>query len=135
MPVQPYLFFNGRCEEAVNFYAKALGTTIDMMARFKESPEPHSPGMVPAGWEDKIMHASFKVSGTLVMASDGLPTQGDTFKGFALSISCPASESDKYFNALVEGGTVQMPLTKTFWSPRFGMLTDKFGVMWMISAE
>ncbi len=132
--VQPYLFFNGRCDEAVEFYKKALGAEVLMTMRYKESPEPPPPGMVPPGFENKIMHTSFRVGQTVVMASDGCSTDGAKFEGFSLSIavSTPA-EVDQLFNALAEGGKIGMPLAKTFWSPRFGMVTDKFGVGWMIS--
>jgi PhnB protein len=132
--VQPYLFFNGRCEEAIEFYKNAIGAEVQMLMRFKESPEPPPPGMVPPGFENKIMHASFRVGQTLVMASDGCDAGGPKFEGFSLSlaVSTPA-EVDQIFNALAQGGKVGMPLTKTFWSPRFGMVTDKFGVGWMVT--
>jgi PhnB protein len=132
--VQPYLFFNGRCEEAVAFYKKALGAEVMMSMRYKESPEAPPPGMVPPGFENKIMHTSFRVGQTVVMASDGCTADGPKFEGFSLSVavSTPA-EVDQIFNALAEGGKVTMPATKTFWSPRFGMVTDKFGVGWMIT--
>ncbi|HWC59529.1 MAG TPA: VOC family protein [Verrucomicrobiae bacterium] len=132
--VQPYLFFNGRCEEAVEFYKKALGAEVMMTMRYKESPEPPPPGMVPPGFENKIMHTSFRVGQTVVMASDGCSLDGAKFEGFSLSlaVSTPA-EVDRFFNALAEGGKVGMPLAKTFWSPRFGMVTDKFGVGWMVT--
>jgi PhnB protein len=134
MRVQSYLFFDGRCEEAVEFYRKALGAKVEMLMRFKEAPDPPPPGMVPAGFENKVMHASFRIGDTVVMASDGC-TEGETnFKGFSLSIALDkAADADRYFNALADGGQVQMPLGKTFWSPRFGMVTDRFGVGWMIN--
>ena len=132
--IQPYLFFNGRCEEAVKFYGAALGAEVEMMMRFKESPEPPKPGMVPPGFEDKIMHTSFRVGQTTVMASDGCSTEKARFEGFSLSISVPSeAEADRVFAALANGGQVRMPLTKTFWSPRFGMVEDRFGVAWMVS--
>jgi PhnB protein len=134
MQVQSYLFFDGRCEEAVEFYKKALGAEVEMLMRFKEAPDPPPPGMVPPGFENKVMHASFRIGDTVVMASDGC-TEGETnFKGFSLSIALDkAADADRYFNALADGGQVQMPLGKTFWSPRFGMVTDRFGVGWMIN--
>lgn len=133
--VQPYVFFNGNCEQAVEFYRKALGAEVEMMIRFKESPEPPSPGMVPPGWENKIMHASFRIGDSVIMASDGCEGESG-FKGFSLSISVATEpEADRAFNALTEGGKVTMPLSKTFWSPRFGMLTDRFGMGWMINVE
>jgi PhnB protein len=132
--LQPYLFFNGRCEEAVDFYRKALGAEPQMMMRFKESPQPHQPGMVPPGFENKIMHTSFTVGGTTVMASDGCSAEKAKFVGFSLAISVPTeSEADRVFAALSDGGQVRMPLAKTFWSPRFGMVEDRFGIGWMVS--
>jgi PhnB protein len=134
MQVQSYLFFDGRCEEAVEFYKKALGAKVEMLMRYRESPEPPPPGMVPPGFDNKVMHTSFRVGDTVVMASDGCTEREASFRGFSLSLAVEkAAEADRYFNALAEGGTVQMPLAKTFWSPRFGMLTDRFGVGWMIN--
>ena len=132
--IQPYLFFNGRCEEAVAFYSKALGAQVEMMMRYKESPEPHPPGMVPPGFENKIMHTSFRVGQTTVMASDGCSAYKASFEGFFLSLSVPSeSDADRVFAALADGGQVRMPLAKTFWSPRFGMVADRFGIGWMVS--
>jgi PhnB protein len=134
MQVQPYLFFNGRCEEAVEFYKKALGAEVMMLMRFKDSPEPPQPGMVPPGSENKIMHTSLRIADTTVMASDGRCEGGSSFQGFSLSLTVAnEAEARRTFAALSEGGQVQMPLTKTFWSPCFGMLSDRFGVGWMIS--
>ena len=131
--IQPYLMFGGRCEEALEFYRSALGAEVDMLLRFSESPDPTPPGMLPPGFENKVMHASFRVAGNVIMASDGCEV-GTQFKGFSLSISVATeAEADRYFAALSDGGQVQMPLTKTFWSPRFGMLTDRFGIAWMIN--
>jgi PhnB protein len=132
--VQAYLFFNGTCEQAVEFYRKAIGAEVEMMMRFKDSPEPPPPGMVPPGYENKVMHASFRVGETMVMASDGCGEEASGFKGFSLSLSVSTeADADRVFNALADGGQVQMPLSKTFWSPRFGMLTDRFGLGWMIN--
>ncbi|UJP02033.1 MAG: VOC family protein [Nitrosomonas sp.] len=131
--IQPYLMFGGRCEEALEFYRSALGAQVDMLLRFSESPDPTPPGMLPPGFENKVMHASFRIAGNVIMASDGCEV-GAQFKGFSLSISVATeTEADRYFAALSDGGQVQMPLTKTFWSPRFGMLTDRFGIAWMIN--
>jgi len=132
--IEPYLFYNGRCEEALDFYKKALGAEVQMVMRYKESPEPPPPGMVPPGFENKIMHASFRVGKTTVMASDGCSADKPQFEGFSLSVSVATeAEADRVFNALASGGQVKMPLGKTFWSPRFGMLEDKFGIGWMVS--
>jgi len=134
MKVEAYLFFNGRCEEAVEFYKKALGAEVTMLMRFKDSPEPQQPGMVPPGSENKIMHVSFRIGDSTVMASDGHCTGQTNFQGFSLSVTVPNdAEAERKFAALAEGGQVQMPLTKTFWSPRFGIVADRFGVGWMIS--
>ena len=111
----------------------ALGAQVDMLMRFSESPDPTPPGMLPPGFENKVMHASFRIAGNVLMASDGCEV-GAQFKGFSLSIAVATeAEAGRYFAALSDGGQVQMPLTKTFWSPRFGMLTDRFGVSWMVN--
>lgn len=131
--IQPYLYFNGCCEEALAFYQKALGATVDMLLRFRESPEPPPPGMVPPGWENKVMHTTFRIGDNILMASDGCcePTR---FSGFSLSLSvADSAAAEQAFQALAEGGEVTMPLAKTFWSPCFGMVTDRFGLSWMIS--
>jgi PhnB protein len=130
--VQPYLFFGGRCEEALEFYRKAIGAQVDMVMKFKESPEPTPPGMLQPGFENKVMHASFRVGASTLMASDGCG-EASKFDGFSLSLSVPTeAEANRAFAALSAGGEVKMPLTKTFWSPRFGMLTDRFGIGWMV---
>ena len=132
--VQPYLFFDGRCEEALEFYRTALGAQVDMLMRYKDSPETLPPGMVPPGYENKVMHATFRIDGNTLMAADGCQAS-QSFGGFSLSLAVPtAAEANRAFAALADGGQVQMPLTKTFWSPCFGMLTDRFGLGWMISA-
>jgi PhnB protein len=135
MQVEPYLFFDGRCEEAIEFYKAKLGAEVTMLARFKDAPAPQ-PGMVPPGGEDKVMHARFRLGDTAVLASDGRCEGNPIFKGFSLSLNA-ASEDDaeKMFAALSDGGQVQMPLTKTFFSPRFGMVADRFGVSWMVYVE
>jgi PhnB protein len=133
MQVQSYLFFDGRCEEALDFYKSALGIKVDMLMRFKDNPEPIKPGMCPPGAEDKVMHAAFRIGDSLVMASDGMAKGNPEFKGFSLSVDAATeAEADKLFAALGQGGQVQMPLGKTFFSPRFGMVADKFGVSWMV---
>jgi PhnB protein len=132
--IQPYLFFNGRCEEALDFYRKALGAEVQMLMRYKESPQPPPPGRLPAGFENKVMHTSFRVGETIVMASDGCSTDGAKFEGFSLALTVAnEAEADRIFAALSQGGQVQMPLAKTFWSPKFGMVQDRFGIGWMVS--
>jgi len=131
--VQPYLFFGGRCDEALAFYGTALGAKVDFLMRYQESPEPMPPDRLPAGFENKVMHATFHIGTTTLMASDGCE-EGMRFEGFTLSLALPAeAEVNRAFAALAEGGKVGMPLTKTFWSPRFGMVTDRFGVGWMVT--
>jgi PhnB protein len=136
MNVQPYLFFEGRAEEALAFYCEALGTRPTMVMRHEDSPEPPPPGMLPPGAEKKIMHASFRVGDTEVMLSDGYCSGTPSFAGFSLSVTA-ADEADarRKFDAMAAGGEVTMPLGKTFWSPCFGMLKDRFGVGWMITVE
>lgn len=131
--IQPYLFFNGRCQEALDFYTKVLGAKVEMLMRFNENPEPAPPGRVPAGFENKIMHASFRVGNTVLFASDGCSTEPANFQGFSLSVSVPnEGEARRVFAGLSEGGKVTMPLAKTFYSPCFGMLEDRFGIGWMV---
>ena len=133
MQVQPYLFFDGRCEEAVEFYRRALGAEVTMLMRFKDSPEPHEPGMLPPGAGDKVMHASLRIGETTVLASDGRCEGRPSFQGFSLSLTVPDEpEAERLFGALADGGQVQMPLTKTFFASRFGMVADRFGVSWMV---
>ncbi len=135
MEIQPYLFFYGRCEEAIEFYRKALGAEVTMLIRYKESPDPVPPGMIAPGFENKIMHSSLRIGGAMVMASDGMGQAPLDFKGFSLSLSVETqAQADRFFDALATGGRVDMPLGKTFFSPRFGMVTDRFGVQWMVMA-
>ena len=135
MLIQPYLFFDGRCEEAIEFYRTALGAEVTMLLRFKDSPEPAQCPLPPGG-EEKVMHSSFRIGETTVMASDGRCQGQPSFQGFSLSLTVPdISEADRLFAALAEGGQVQMPLGETFFSPRFGMVADRFGVSWMIIVE
>jgi PhnB protein len=136
MLVQPYLSFGGRCQEAVEFYSDVLGAEVQMLIRFKESPEPPPPGMIPDDWGDKVMHACLKIGDTLVMASDGCAGKEASFSGFSLSLSVAnEAEADRTFAALSDRGQVTMPLGKTFFSPRFGMLVDRFGVSWTVVAQ
>jgi PhnB protein len=133
MPVQPYLFFDGRCEEAIDFYKNRLGAEQSMLLRWKDSPDPN---MAMAGNEDKIMHARVRIGDTEIFASDGRCTGQPNFQGFALSLTVPdEAEAKQRFDALSDGGQVQMPLSKTFFSPSFGMVADKFGVSWMVYVE
>jgi PhnB protein len=128
--IQPYLFFEGRAEEALEFYKKVLGATDVMMMRYKDSPEKAG---IPPGAEDKIMHMNFRIGDSTIMGSDGYCKGQPKFQGFSLSLTVKSeAEAEKTFTALGEGGSVQQPLIKTFFSPRFGMLTDKFGVGWML---
>jgi PhnB protein len=132
MNVQPYLFFDGRCEEALDFYKRSLGAEVTMLMRFKESPEPPPQPTAP-GHENKVMHAEFRVGDTTLMASDGHSAGAPRFEGFALSITAPDDASARrLFDALGDGGRVQMPLAKTFFASSFGMLADRFGVNWMV---
>jgi PhnB protein len=136
MQVQPYLFFEGRAEEAIEYYRKALGAEVQTLLRFKDSPEPHPPGMVPPGAENKVMHANFRIGDTQVMASDGRCGGKANFQGFALTLDArDGAEAERLFKALADGGQVQMPLAKTFFASHFGMVTDRFGVTWMVIVE
>jgi PhnB protein len=133
MQIQPYLNFDGRCEEAINFYKKALGAELTMLMRYSETPDAPPPGMVPPGSENKVCHAAFRIGESTVMASDGGCRGTPGFQGITLNLSVAnEAEADRAFTALTEGGKVEMPLMKTFFSPRFGMVQDRFGVSWMI---
>ena len=130
--IQPYLFFDGQCEEAIEFYKGAVGAEVNMVMRYKESPEPPPPGCGPVD-PNKIMHANFRIGETDIMASDGRATGKPKFEGFALSFTAPTpAAAEKAFNALAKGGKVEQPLGKTFFSERFGMVVDRFGVFWMV---
>jgi len=130
MNVQPYLFFDGRCDEALDFYQKAVGAKVGMLMRFKDAPDQ---SMVAPGSQDKVMHAQMQIGSTTVLASDGRCRGKPNFQGFSLAVSADTdAEAEKIFNALADRGRVTMPMAKTFFSPRFGMLTDKFGVGWMV---
>jgi PhnB protein len=130
MQVQPYLFFEGRCEEAVELYRKALGAEVTMLMRRRDSPDPQ---MCSPGTEEKVMHMSFRIGDTTLLASDGRCTGQPNFQGFSLSLTvADDSAAERLFASLADGGQVQMPLTKTFFSTCFGMVADRFGVPWMI---
>ena len=133
MAIEPYLNFDGRCDEAIEFYKKALGAEVLMLMRFGDSPEPPPADKMAPGTEDKVMHACMSIGGTNVMASDGYCQGKGGFSGITLSLSVKdEAAADKAFNALADGGQVHMPMGRTFFSPRFGMVADKFGVPWMI---
>ncbi|HZX86044.1 MAG TPA: VOC family protein [Reyranella sp.] len=131
--VQPYLFFDGKCEEALEFYKGAIGAKVEMLMRFKESPDP---GQMPPDSADKVMHAAFRVGDTQVLASDGHCAGKPSFQGFGLTLNAKDdTEAEKLFAAVGKGGQVLQPLTKTFFASKFGMVTDRFGIMWMVIAE
>jgi PhnB protein len=131
MQIQPYLFFDGRCDEAIEFYQRAVGAKVGMRLTFKDAPEDAACG--PDVDPNKVMHAQFQIGETTVLASDGRCTGKPNFQGFGLSLTVrDAAEAEQRFNALADGGQIQMPLAKTFFSSSFGMLADRFGVMWMV---
>jgi len=134
MDIQPYLFFDGRCEEAIEFYKQALGAKVEMLMRFKDSPEPpQDPHMNKPGTENKVMHAALKIGGATVLASDGRAEGKPEFKGFAISLTVPdEAAAERTFGALRNGGQAIVPLGKTFFSPAFAMVADRFGVTWMV---
>lgn len=130
MKIEPYLFFEGRCDEAIEFYKQALGAEVKMLMRFKEMP---GPGTIAPGLKEKVMHANLQIGDNTVLLSDGHAEGQPNFHGFALTIEVTAeAEAKRLFAALTDGGKVVMPLSQTFYSPSFGMLTDRFGLMWMI---
>lgn len=134
MTVQPYLFFEGRCEEALAFYRDALGAEVDGLMRYRDAPDPPPPGMLPPGTEDRVMHASFSVAGAALMASDGMCSGRPRFEGFSVVLQWPDLEAARRrFDALADGGEVRMPFGPTFWSRGFGVVADRFGVPWMIT--
>lgn len=134
MSVKPYLYFNGRCEEALEFYRQKLGAEVVFQMRFGESPM-QEPGMIPPGSENKVMHATFRIGASELMASDGHCGGAPKFEGISLAIEGKdAADAERIFAALSDGGQVQMPMVETFFAPRFGMVADKFGVSWMVTA-
>lgn len=133
MQIQPYLFFDGRCEEALEFYRRALGAEVTMLLRFRDHPGPEEHATVPPDAGDKVMHASLRIGEATVLASDGRCRGQPSFQGFALSLTAPdEATAERLFAALAEGGEVEMPLARTFFSPLFGMVADRFGVSWMV---
>jgi PhnB protein len=134
MYIQPYLFFDGRCQEALDFYRGALGAEVGTLVRFKDSPEPPDPAKVPPGSADNIMHAEIRIGDSVVMASDGFGKGKPVFQGFSLSLAVKSdAEADRCFSALAKDGKITQPLVKTFFASSFGMVTDKFGVPWMVA--
>jgi len=134
MHIQPYLYFRGRCEEAIEFYKRAVGAQVQMLVRMKEAPDPSHEGRLPPNWGDKVMHAAVTIGESTLLMSDGGTAGPSEFKGFDLSLNVPDdAAADRAFTALAAGGRIDMPLAQTFWSPRFGTLTDKFGVAWKIN--
>jgi PhnB protein len=135
MHLHPYLFFEGRCEEAIEFYKKAVGAKVTMLLRHKDAPEAHNPRLAP-GNENKIMHASLLIGDSRVSMSDGLSQGRPNFQGFYLSIDVSSDAEAKHiFDALADGGSVTTPLGKTFFSPQFGMVKDRFGMPWMVIVQ
>ena len=133
MVVQPYLNFDGRCEEAVEFYKSAVNAEVLMMMRHNQSPEPPPPGMVPPGSENKIMHEALKIGNSMVMGSDGACSGNPVFKGITLSLTADNdADAKRFFDGLSQGGKVHQPLMKTFFASQFGILADRFGVHWMV---
>ena len=135
MQIQPYLFFEGRAGEAIEFYKQALGAEVIMLMRYKDSPAPPPPGTMPPGSEDKIMHAALNVGGATLLMSDGHCSGKPDFHGVSLSLDVDKARVERVFNALAEGGQVRMPLAKAFFAAHFGMLADRFGVPWMVIAQ
>lgn len=136
MKVEPYLSFEGKCEEALEFYKSAVGAQVETVLRYQDAPDQPPEGMVPRGSENKIMHCAFMVGDSRIMATDGGCSGGGKFEGISLALSSKTTaETEKYFNALAEGGQPQMPLGPTFFSPSFGMVIDRFGVYWLVVTE
>jgi PhnB protein len=136
MYLQSYLFYDGRCQEALDFYTSAIGAKVESLMRFRDSPEPPDPKSMPHGSGDNVMHASFRVGDSVVLASDGFGRGKPVFQGFGLALTVASdAEAERMYAALASGGSVQQPLTRTFFASSFGMVTDKFGVMWMVITE
>jgi PhnB protein len=133
MLVQPYLFFDGRCEEALEFYRRALGAEVEMLMRYKEAPEPPPPNTVHPGMDERVMHARVRMGDSIVMAADDCTGRTKRFEGVQLTLTAAdTAQAERWFNALADGGQVTMPLGKTFFAPSFGMLSDRFGMAWMV---
>ncbi|MBK5957368.1 hypothetical protein CCR97_03985 [Rhodoplanes elegans] len=133
MKVQPYLFFDGRCDEAIAYYKAVLGAESTFLMRFEDAPDQPPPGVLPADWSDKVMHSELRIGDTVVMLSDGRCAGQPDFQGISLSLTADGDDhADRLFASLADGGTVQMPIGKTFFASRFGMVADRFGVTWLI---
>lgn len=134
--IQPYLFFGGLCEKALVYYTRAIGAEVKALMRYKDNPEPdEEKKKIPKGYEDKVMHACIRVGNAYIMASDGCG-EATEHKGYSIYLACDSTaEAEEKFNALAEKGKVDMPLEKTFWSPSFGMVTDPYGIQWMIGVD
>lgn len=133
MPVEPYLFFRGRCEEALEFYKDALGADVPMFMRFRDNPEQNAADCLPPGSGDKVMHACLQIGDAKLMVSDGMSQEPTNFDGFSLSLTASGpAEAERWFTALSDGGKVEMPLGKTFFAELFGGVVDRFGVSWMV---
>ena len=136
MRIEPYVIFDGRCEEAIEFYKKQLGAKVNMLSRFKDNPQPPEPGKMTPGTENKVMHGSLQIGDSTVLMSDGHCQNQPKFDGFALKLhAANDAEAERLFEALSSGGKVTMPMNKTFYASSFGMLTDRFGVMWMVIVQ
>jgi PhnB protein len=136
MSLTPYLFFNGRAEEAAEFYRRALDAKVSMLMRYSDSPEPHPPGMVQPGFENKVMHMTLQIGDSTLHGADDCTGAQSMFQGFSLSLTAAdETQARRLFDRLADGGKVQMPPTKTFFSPLFGMLQDRFGVGWMVLVQ
>jgi PhnB protein len=136
MHLEPYVHFDGRCEEAIEFYKTAAGARVEMLMRFKDIPASAGHPPMPPETQDKVMHASLRIGDSRLLVSDGRCTGAMKFEGFSLTLNVAnEAEADRAFNALGQGGTVSMPLAKTFFSPRFGMLNDRFGVSWIVIVQ
>ncbi len=133
MQMHPYLSFNGDCEAAFRHYARCLNGRLGEMFRYGGSP---MADRAPAGWQDKIMHGSITIGGQVLMGADVAPDRYEAPKGFSLSLQIKdTADAERVFRELSDGGEVRMPLEKTFWADRFGMLVDRFGVPWLINCE
>jgi PhnB protein len=136
METHPYLFFNGRCDEAIEFYKAALGAKLEMLLRYKDCPEPPTAGPFPPQMLDRVMHAALRIGDSTVNLSDGQCTGDPVFSGFNLSVTvCSDADADRFITSLADGGKISMPPGRTFFSTRFGMVTDRFGMGWIVLVQ